>query len=149
MALHIWVGPLTLYSLHFFDVLLLQSLQKPAFNLTSIPAALQASSLLPLDPPSHGSAALSYTKQAPNEAKISPFAHRHVARPCACRRTGACTLAPRPFSGRCVTDPASFGVKSPPHLSVFYTSHSLTLSPARSVPPLSLWGDEHESACGF
>lgn len=39
---------------YFFDVLLLQSLQKLALSLTSIPAVLQASSLLPVEPPSHG-----------------------------------------------------------------------------------------------
>ena len=68
MALHIWVSLLTLYFLHFFDVLLSQSTQRLAFNLTSIPAALQASSLLPLDPPSHGIVALSY----PNKLLMRP-----------------------------------------------------------------------------
>lgn len=69
------------YFLHFFDVLLLQSLQKLAFSLTSIPTVLQASSSLPLDPPSHSSVVLSY----PNMLLMRPnllfhtLTHVHVS----------------------------------------------------------------------
>ncbi|CAB1439465.1 unnamed protein product [Pleuronectes platessa] len=51
-----------------------QPSRKLAFNLTSIPAALQASSLLPLDPPSHGSVAVSY----PNKLLMRPNHHFHA-----------------------------------------------------------------------
>lgn len=147
MALHIWVSPLTLYFLHFFDVPLLQSLQKLAFNLTSIPAVLEASSLLPLDPPSHGSIALSY----PNKLLMRPDLRFHTqthVRTSTCRHTHACMLMPDQFSGWTLVAVVQNLL---PRLSVFYTSHSLPLCfllPSFH-PSLSLWGDKHDCACGF
>lgn len=135
------------YFLHFFDVLLLQSLQKLAFSLTSIPAVLQASSLLPLDPPSHSSSVL--PKHALNEAK-PPFSHAdtrthiHVpdvlsARSCLISCQGS------------IADTCGFGAKCSSHLSKFYTFSLplyLSLSPAL-LHSTSLWGHKHERAYGI
>ena len=98
--LHEWlrtyVSPLTLYSSHFFDVILSQSLQKLAFTLTSIPAVLQASSLLPLDPPSHGNVALSYPSKLLMRPNLRFHTQTHVHT--SARGTHACTLKPNQFS---------------------------------------------------
>lgn len=117
------------YFLHFFDVLLLQSLQKLALSLTSIPAVLQASSLLPLDPPSRGSVALSF----PNVLLMRPSLCFHTQTHIHVLDVPRARLRPISCQGG-VPDTCGFGAKSPPHLSELYTFHSLplrlSLSPA-------------------
>lgn len=93
MALHIWVSPLTLNFLHFFDVLLLPSLQRLAFNPRYTSSFLFA--------PSWSSFSWQrcpvLTKQAPNEAK-PPFSHGHVHAQAFLMHAHAHTLTRR-FSG--------------------------------------------------
>lgn len=107
--LHIWVSPLTLYFLAF---LWCPSLAVFAETSLQIPALLQASSLLPLDPPSHGSAALSY----PNKLLMRP----NHARTRSVLRVVLQTLV-------ALVQQKKKKKNLPLHLSTFYTSRPLSL----------------------
>lgn len=144
-ALRIWVSPFNVsYFLHFFDVLLLQSLQKLAFSLTSILAVLQASSLLPLDPPSHSSVVLSY----PNMLLMRPnlrfymLTHVHISM---CQTYWVHAHAWSVV--RVVLQTLVALVQNVLPICQSFTHFTLSLSISCS-PPFhpSLWGHEHECA---